>query len=213
MKTCPEFNTKLFFTLIIFFQLANILAQEKPDALKMYREKRYEEAKTICIVELSADPYNMESYVVLVWSLQALERYADAENYARKAYTTIRKDPRIIESLGELAFFQGKNQEALEYFREYVNLLPDGSRIGTVYYYMGETFLRIEKLEHADISIRTALQYEPKNAQWWARLGYVRERASYWALALEAYKKALEINPVLVDALRGIERVEAKIRR
>ena len=165
MKHRPDTKIRLLFVLAFFTISSSLFAQAKPDALKMYREGRYEEARIICLNELAADPENMESYVVLVWSLQALERYGDAEVYARKAYTSIRKDARIIESLGELAFFQGKNADALAHFREYVNLLPDGARIGSVYYYMGESYLRMEKLEHADIAIRTALQYEPKNTQ------------------------------------------------
>jgi len=202
-----------FLFLALLAVVPRLSAQSRPDALRMYREGRYEEARTICLAELAADPSNMESYVVLAWSLLALERFADAELYARRAYTTIRRDPRIVEALGEAAYYQGKNEEALERFREYVNLLPDGSRIGTVYYFMGETFLRMERLEHADISIRTALQYEPRNARWWARLGYVRERSSSWTHALVAYDEALAINPTLVDAVRGKERVVARMRR
>jgi tetratricopeptide (TPR) repeat protein len=188
-------------------------SQARPDALKMYRDGRFEEARTTCLAELAADPGNIESYVVLVWSLLSLERFADAELYALKAYTNVRKDARIVESLGEAAYYQGDNDEALSRFREYVNLLPDGARIGTVYYLMGETYLRQVRLSHADIAMRTALQYEPRNARWWTRLGYVRERASDWAFALEAYDAALAINPGLVDAVRGRERVVSRVRR
>ena len=188
-------------------------AQAKPDALKMYQNGRFEEARTTCLAELSQDPTNIESYVVLVWSLLALERYSDAELYANKAYTTVRRDPRIVEALGEAAYYLGKNETALQRFRDYVNLLPDGARIGTVYYLSGETYLRLDKLEHADIAMRTALQYEPNNARWWSRLGYVRERASDWINALEAYDAALAINPGLADAKSGRERVVARSRR
>jgi tetratricopeptide (TPR) repeat protein len=188
-------------------------AQEKPDALKLYRQGRYDEARAVCLTELSANPNNIESYVVLVWSLLSLERWADAELYASKAYTTIRKDPRIVEALGEAAFYQGKNSEAIAHFRDYVNLLPDGSRIGTVYYLLGETYLRLVRPSHADIAIRTALQFEPRNAKWWTRLGYVRETASDWSYALEAYNTALYIDPGLVDALRGKDRVLTRARQ
>jgi tetratricopeptide (TPR) repeat protein len=188
-------------------------AQSRPDALKMYREGRYEESRTTCLAEISADPANIESYVVLVWSLLSLERYADAELYGSKAYTSVRKDPRIVEALGEAAFYLGKNAQAIERFKDYVNLLPDGARIGTVYYMTGETYLRLERLQHADIAMRTALQYEPNNAYWWTRLGYVRERASDWSNAVAAYDAALAINPGLVDAVRGKERVVARTRR
>ncbi len=199
--------------LAIMVAMTPAFAQGKPDALKMYTEGRWDEARATCLAELSADPSSIESYVVLVWSLLSLERWADAELYATRAYATVRKDPRIVESLGEAAYHQGKNEKALEHFRDYINLLPDGSRIGTVYYLMGETYLRIEGLQHADIAMRTALQYEPGNARWWARLGYVRERASDWTFALEAYEAALAINPGLTDAVLGKERVGPRVRR
>ncbi len=188
-------------------------AQARPDALKLYQAGRFEEARTACLAEISSDPTNIESYVVLVWSLLSLERYSDAELYATRAYTTVRRDPRIVETLGEAAYYLGKNDLALERFRDYVNLLPDGSRIGTVYYLTGETYLRQVKYEHADIAMRTALQYEPNNARWWTRLGYVRERASLWTYSLEAYNAALAINPGLVDAQSGKARVMARTSR
>lgn len=188
-------------------------AQSRPDALKLYQAGRFEEARTACLAEISTNPNNIESYVVLVWSLLSLERYSDAELYATRAYTTVRRDPRIVETLGEAAYYLGKNDLALERFRDYVNLLPDGARIGTVYYLTGETYLRQVMYEHADIALRTALQYEPNNARWWTRLGYIRERASLWTYALEAYTAALAINPGLVDAQSGKARVLSRTSR
>lgn len=196
----------------VAFAASSVGAQAKPDALKLYREGRFDEARSVCLSELSINSLNIESYVVLVWSLLSLERWADAELYALKAYTTVRRDPRIVEALGEAAFYQGNNDEALGRFKEYVNLLPDGSRVGAVYYLMGETYLRLEKPGHADIAIRTALQFEPRNARWWTRLGYARERASDWFYSLEAYETALSIDPGLQDAVGGRDRVRDRAR-
>jgi tetratricopeptide (TPR) repeat protein len=198
--------------LVLAFTLSQAFAQQVPDALQMYRERRFNDAVATCLAEISQDPQNIESYVVLTWSLLALGRYADAERYALTAYNDIRRDPRITETLGEAAFYQGKNNEALRYFQSYVNLLPDGSRIGTVYYFMGEIYLRQEKYNHADISIRTALQYEPRNARWWARLGYIREMAAEWSYAVAAYDQSLAINPDLGDAKTGRDRALARLR-
>ncbi|HAP43014.1 MAG: hypothetical protein A2087_11545 [Spirochaetes bacterium GWD1_61_31] len=183
----------------------------KPDALQKFRAGSLEEARQICLAELADNPSNIESYVVLGWTLVAMQRYADAEIYATRAYN-IRRDPRIIEILGEAFFFQGKNQEALNYFTMYINQLPDGARIGTAYQFVGEVYLRQDKLNHADIAMRTALQYEPNNARWWARLGFVRERLSDWQNGLEAYNAALRISPGMSDAQAGRDRVAARLR-
>jgi len=199
--------------LLLACAVSAVVAQPKPDALKAYREGRYEEARTICLAELEATPGNIESYVVLAWSLLSLGRYAEAERYATIAYATVRKDPRIVEALGEASYYLGKNAEALKYFQAYVNLLPDGSRIGSVYYLMGEVYLRLERLGHADIALRTALQYEPGNAAWWTRLGYVRERAADWTWSLQAYETALRLDPAQPDARLGRDRVTDRMRR
>jgi len=198
--------------LVLFLVFTQAFAQQAPDALQMYRDRRFNEAVAVCLAEINENLRNIESYVVLTWSLLALERYADAERYALKAYNEVRRDPRITETLGEAAYYQGKNNEALRHFQSYVNLLPDGSRIGTVYYFMGEIYLRQEKYNHADIAIRTALQYEPRNARWWARLGYVRERSAEWTYAVAAYDQALASNPDLGDAKAGRERALARIQ-
>ncbi|HPE36251.1 MAG TPA: tetratricopeptide repeat protein [Spirochaetales bacterium] len=191
---------------------AQAWAQAKPDALKLYREGKYDQARAVCLAEIEQAPGNMESYVVLGWSLLALGRYADAELYGTRAYESIRRDPRIVEILGEAAYHQGKNDQALERFEQYVNLLPDGERLGTVYFFMGEIYLRQELWSHADIAFRTAVQYEPGKAAWWTRLGYAREKNRDWTWALEAYEKALELDPAAKDARLGRDRVRAELR-
>ena len=184
----------------------------KPDALKLYREGKYEDSRVVCLQEISENPANIEPYVVLGWSLVALERYADAEVYARKAYDEIRKDPRVMETLGESAYYLGKNVESLRWLQAYITALPEGSRVASSYYYIGEIYIRTSKWEHADIALRTALQYSPTNARWWTRLGYARELGGDFLYALEAYNEALRINPQLTDAQMGRDRAAKRIR-
>lgn len=184
----------------------------KPDALKLYREGRYEESRVQCLQEIAQDPANIEAYVVLGWSLVALGRYADAEVYARKAYDEVRKDPRVMETLGEASYFLGKNDQALRWFQSYITALPEGTRVASSYQYMGEIYIRTSRWGHADIAFRTALQFEPSNARWWARLGYAREMGGDLRYSLEAYDAALKINPGLTDAQLGRERVAKLLR-
>jgi len=182
-----------------------------PDALKLYNDGRYEEARRSCLAELRGDPQSIEAYVVLSWSLIALERYADAENYALKGYT-LRRDPRLAESLGEAAFHLGRNEAALRNFQNYVSAVPEGFRVGLAYYFMGEIYVRLGRFAHADIAFTTALGFTPLNAHWWIRLGWAREKANDPAHALEAYERALAIDPRLEDAKAGLERVSERLR-
>jgi len=179
-------------------------AQDKPDALRLYVDGKFDEARRACLAEIAASPSNVESYVVLSWSLISLGRYADAENYALKGYV-LRRDPRLTETLGETAYFLGRNDAALRNFQNYVGAVPEGGRVGMAYYYIG-------RFGHADIAFSTALQFTPGSAKWWNRLGYARERYGDAIHALEAYKKALAIDPRLQDASEGADRISAKLR-
>jgi tetratricopeptide (TPR) repeat protein len=204
------------------FPRRQLPAQTQADALLEYRNGNYEAAVAVCKNELAANANNLESHVVICWSLIALGRYEEALGYARNGRTLSRYDPRIVEILAEIAYYQGRNQEALEYFQEYVNLAPEGGRIDMVYYYLGEIYIRLGRFRHADIALSTAVHYVPGNATWWTRLAYARENAAgprppgrqaqtQYAMelqeALRAYEQALSLNAQYADARRGLDRV------
>jgi tetratricopeptide (TPR) repeat protein len=192
--------------LVLFFPLRHGFAQNQGDALAEYRNRNYESAVTICKSELALNPGNLDSHVVLCWSLISLGRYEEALNYARQGRSLSRYDPRIIEILGEVNYYQGRNREGLDYFQEYVNLSPEGDRIDMVYYFIGEIYIRLGRFRHADIALSTAVHYVPGNAAWWTRLAYARENAGELQDAVRAYERALALNAQYADARRGLER-------
>ncbi|MDR2258059.1 MAG: tetratricopeptide repeat protein [Treponema sp.] len=194
----------LFFMLFPVF--LGFAQQTRPDALVEYQNGNYEGAVAICRDEIAANPGNLESHVVLCWSLLRLNRYEEAASYAREGRNISRYDPRIVEILGEIYYYQGRNTEALQYFQEYVNLAPEGQRIETVYYLLGEIYIRLGMFRHADIALSTAVHWVPGNAAWWTRLAYARENAGDLSEAITAYERALSLNSQLADARRGLDR-------
>jgi tetratricopeptide (TPR) repeat protein len=186
-------------------------AQERPDALRLYNNGQYERAVEVCLDELEVMPRNMDSYAVLCWSLLRLRRYDEALEYALQGLEISRYDPRMVEVMGEVHYYKGNNLEALKWFEEYTVLSPTGPRIDSVYYFMGEIFIRLGEYHHADISLTTAVYHTPSVARWWARLGYSREMAEDYRHAIEAYDEALRLNPNLSDASRGKRRAEEKM--
>lgn len=185
--------------------------QEKPDALAMYLEGRYEEAIQVCIAEIEALPRNMDSYVVMGWSLIELGRYEEALEQSEKALSISPYDPRIAEIAGEALYYLGDNQQALKHFEQYVFITPAGGRIDRVYYFMGEIFIRLGQYNNADIAISTALHYDESIARWWSRLGYAREMGERYEWAVEAYENALRLNPDLVEAKDGLASAKQKL--
>ena len=197
------FIAALFFFL---FQAAGGHAQNQPDALAEYRAGNYERAVQICRNEIAVNPANLESHVVISWSLVRLNRFEEALRYARTGQGLSRYDVRITEIMGEIYFYMGQNNEALQYFQEYASLAPEGQRIDMVYYFIGEIYIRMGKFRHADIALSTAVHWLPGNAAWWVRLAYARENAGDLANAITAYERALSLNSQLIDARRGLDR-------
>ena len=199
--------------LLFVFIFCSLFAEPKPDALKLYNSGKYAESISVCEKELEKSPQNMDSYVVLCWALVKNKQYTEAEMRANNALQISKYDHRIIEILGEAKYYLGKYNEALPFFQEYISLVPTtGSRLGSVYYYVGEIFILQGKFEHADIALSQAVMLEPLKETWWIRLGYAREMTRTWAASSQAYQKALDLNPLLDDAKRGKERVMPKIR-
>jgi tetratricopeptide (TPR) repeat protein len=193
---------------VFFFLLLSAagFAQTRPDALVEYRNGNYERAVRICRDEITANPQNLESHVVICWSLLRLNRYEEALVFARAGRDLSRYDARIIEILGEIYYYQGQNGDALQYFQEYINLAPEGQRIEMVYYFIGEIYIRLGRFRHADIALSTAVHWVPGNAAWWTRLAYARENAGDLFEAITAYERALSLNSQLADARRGLDR-------
>ncbi|MCL2764119.1 MAG: tetratricopeptide repeat protein [Treponema sp.] len=186
----------------------NIHAQARPpDALAEYRAGNFERSVQICRDEIAINPNNLESHVVICWSLIRLNRFEEAMRYARAGRAIHRFDVRITQILGEINYYLGRNDEALQFFQEYAQSAPEGARIDQVYYFMGEIYIRQGKFRHADIALSTAVHWVPGNAAWWVRLAYTRESAGELSSAMEAYERALSLNSQLSDAQRGIERI------
>ena len=199
-------------SLFVVIPAAVLLAQERPDALARYRAGDYERAIEICLEEIEAAPRSRDSYTVLCWSLIALERYEEALQRGSDAYQFAPNDPRIVEVVGEANFYLGKNLEALRFFERYAVIADTGDRIDRVYFYMGEIFVRLAEYNHADIAFSTALYHSPNISLWWSRLGYAREMAEDYKHSLDAYEKALALNPNLLDADRGRRRVQTEMQ-
>jgi len=211
-KGRADMNRRLVIAaLLLFVIILPAQSQDRPDALERYNSGDYADAVDICLEEIELAPRSRDSYSVLCWSLIALKRYEEAFEYATLAYDFASSDPRIVEVLGEANYYLGKNLEALHLFETYAVIADTGGRIDRVYYYMGEVFVRLGEYNHADIAFSTALYHSPNISSWWGRLGYAREMAADYSNSLEAYSRALALNPNLLDADRGRMRVESAL--
>jgi tetratricopeptide (TPR) repeat protein len=198
----------LLFIFILSLSFTAFSQNRPPDALAEYKVGNYERAIQICRAEIDDNPANLESHVVICWSLIRLNRIEEALRFATSGRALSRFDVRLIEIMGEINYQQGKNNEALRYFQEYANLAgPEGQRIDMVYFYMGEIYIKQGRFRHADIALTTAVHFVPGSAAWWVWLAYARENAADYSSAIEAYERALSLDSKLNDAQRGLDRI------
>lgn len=195
--------------------------QEKPDALKLYREGRdletagktseakakYTRSAEVCRLELKENSKNIESFVVLGWALIRLGQYNEVISTSQEALKISSREYRIIESIAEAYFYLDNYTESLKYFEQYLHALPNGDRASTAYFFVGDIFRLTGRYEHADIAYSTALVKTPNMALWWYRLGSVRELAGKKAEAKAAYEKALQYRPIYQEASDAIKRL------
>lgn len=199
---------KVFAACLLIVMACSLSAAEKKDALVLYRNGSYEEAANICQQEIKDNPSNVDSYVVLCWALVANRQYSEASYWSAKGREVLKYDPRLVEIQAESEYYLGKNEESLAHFQEYISLVgSSGSRIGDAYSFMGEIYVREEKYNHADISFSQAVRMDPLRDEWWSRLGYAREMAGEYVSAVNAYEKALTLNPSQEAAKSGKLRV------
>ena len=180
----------------------------KKDAYTLWKNGSYAEAIEVCLGEINDKPDNLDSYVVLSWSLIDNGQYKEAEYWSTKGRTVSRYDPRLVEVLAEAQFYLGNNEKSLETFQEYISLATSSSdRFGLAYYFMGEIYVRQAKYNHADIAFSQAVMMKPERDYWWTRLGYAREMAGEYKSAANAYDQALTLNPGRSEAKTGRTRV------
>jgi tetratricopeptide (TPR) repeat protein len=192
----------------------------RPDALRSYRIGRdleaqsradeanqyYNEAVRICLDEINQNSANMDSYTVLTWTLQRQQKYAEVVNWGNRGLRINGNDYRIIETMGEAYFYLNRFNDSLSSMQRYVNSVPQGERTPVAYFFIGEIYRLQRKFFKADIAYTTAVRLDPGSALWWYRLGSVRESAGDLSPAIEAYQRALRLNPNYREAREGLER-------
>ncbi|MHB9291501.1 hypothetical protein Holit_00578 [Hollandina sp. SP2] len=166
----------------------------------------YNQAVQICLDEISRNLAVRDTYAVLTWTLRRQERYADVITWGERALQLYPDDYRVIETMGEAYFYLNQYDRSLRFMQRYVNVLPQGDRAAVAYFFIGEIFRLQGKFFHADIAYTTAVQLEPSLFLWWYRLGMVREALEDFTAAVQAYERALRLNPGYEEAQAGLGR-------
>jgi tetratricopeptide (TPR) repeat protein len=190
------------------------------DALQNYRTGRdleargrmqdatpyYNEAVRLSTAAIERNGADIEAYVVLTWTLNRQQRYADVIAWGQRGLNR-ETDYRIVETMGEAYFYLDRYAESLASMQRYTNAAPQGERASVAYFFIGEIYRIQGKNLHADMAYSAAVRLDPGASLWWYRLGQVREAAGERLPAIEAYERALRLNPSYTQASEGLARV------
>jgi tetratricopeptide (TPR) repeat protein len=163
----------------------------------------YNEAVRICMDEITWNRATGDSYAVLTWALRRQQKYADVITWGERGLGLFGNDYRIIETMGEAHFYLNNYDASLRAMERYVDALPRGERTSVAYFFIGEIYRLTRRFRLADIAYTTAIHLEPGIALWWYRLGTVREAVGDLVPAVEAYDRALLLNPDYREAAEG----------
>jgi tetratricopeptide (TPR) repeat protein len=221
----PFFLTSIVLFVFVFPVFSQNSVSPRPDALRNYRIGRdleaqnrmdeasvyYDEAVRICLNEIDQNAANMDSYTVLTWTLQRQGKYQEVISWGQRGLLINANDYRIIETMGEASFYLDNFDQSLEYMQRYIESAPQGERVSVAYFFMGEIYRFRSQFFHADIAYTTAVRLEPNLPLWWYRLGTVRESLGDYRPAMEAYQRAVNLNPNYRGASDGLTRSRNRV--
>jgi tetratricopeptide (TPR) repeat protein len=166
----------------------------------------YNETVRICNNEISRNTATDDTYAALTWALQRQRKYADVITWGERGLRLFADDFRVIETMGEAYFYLDDFDRSLRFMQRYANALPQGERVSVAYFFIGEIYRFRSQFRHADIAYTIAVRYEPGLALWWYRLGSVREAVGDYSQAIDAYERAIRLNPNYREANDGLTR-------
>ena len=171
----------------------------------------YTDAIRLCNAEISRNAATRDTYTVLTWTLQRQKKYEDVITWGERGLRLYADEYRIVETMGEAYFYLGDYDRSMRFMQRYANSVPQGERTSVAYFFIGEIYRYRKQFRHADIAYTTAVKLEPGLALWWFRLGTVREAAGDFHQAIEAYERAVKINPNYREADDGLNRSRKQV--
>jgi len=216
-------NKLVIALLFTSFGLISLYAQSSRVQLssmssKLYREGKWQEEILEAEKELERGA-GIDSHVNIVASYLALKEYKKAYETAKIARDLPQQgyNPNLLEMQAISCYNLGRNIEALNLFQTYLRTISQEKDVAEIYYYIGEIYTLLTQYHRADLAFSVAVSIRDYEVAWWARLGYVREKAMqsskdryYSQYAILAYKKALSLDKNYVDAILGLKRLEGK---
>ncbi|MEM2169855.1 MAG: tetratricopeptide repeat protein [Candidatus Bathyarchaeia archaeon] len=164
----------------------------------------YDEARTMVTKGIQLGSQDEEVLIEAGRFYLDISDSKQAEQILRSALTLKPGDLYILVDLGRSLFAQERFAEALEIFKQ-ASLIPTGDwQEAVAHAWLGSTYIACGKVNEALQEFKLAAQLHPADSDNFVRLGDAYRLIGDNEKALEAYQRALSINPGNERVLRGI---------
>jgi len=175
-------------------------------------QAHYNEAIRISMDEIARNVATGETFTVMTWAMRRQNRHAEVLSWGEQGLRLFPNEHRLIETMGQSLFFLGDHSRSLRYMQRYVDSVPIGGRAPIAYFFKGEIYRIRQQFHSADIAYTAAVNLQPSLPLWWFRLGSVREAVGDFTHAIEAYERAISLNPNHQGATEGLARSRMHIQ-
>jgi tetratricopeptide (TPR) repeat protein len=169
-----------------------------------FRQKRFEEALAFLRQRIALDPENEEAYYYIGLSYKELKKYPEALDSLRIAARMAPDKPDRHFWLGVLYAQFDSTQRAQEEFQRSV-ALDSTNRVTAAVSFQQLGYYRLLSRDWVGATrmLERSTALNDQNVQAWVWLGQGYQNAGDRARALDAYNRALQLDPNQPDALKG----------
>ncbi|MBC8063728.1 MAG: tetratricopeptide repeat protein, partial [Chlorobia bacterium] len=186
---------------LVFIERALVRDPVRPDLLDkrgfiLQDLGRHEEAVASFQFAIDAAPGYADAWFHLGNSLMELKDGEEAERAFRRVIQLRPQDHEALNNLGSVLFLQLRAKEALAAINRSIEIQP------TAESYLNQA-AALSSLGDREGSLRAAklaVQLEPKKASNHVRLGELQNAYKHTTLAIESYRKAVQLDPLNVEA-------------
>jgi tetratricopeptide (TPR) repeat protein len=158
---------------------------------------------------IALDPSNAEAYYYSGLSYKQLDQLPDAARSLEQATALDTSRADRFFWLGVVYDQQKRTPDARKAFERAVTIDPNGKLSAKAWAQLGFYRLLDKDWSGAVQQLERATQIDAQDVQSWVWLGQANQNSGNRTKAMEAYRRALAINPSQPDALKGVKMLTA----
>ncbi len=184
---------------------------DSPDALYLLAQMYSQQGRPVDALDLlvrarKLAPENVDIIFLMARISMTQNYFEDAIPLLESGLQIAPKRADLHAALGESYFMSGKEDKAIEEFKNLIELDPSARS----YTFMGLSFRHLGRFDEAKKWFEEGLKKDPRDASCLFNLGFIQERQGNYASAEELFEQALRSNSNFSDALLELANLKTR---